>query len=173
VVRRRTWVGVGEPLFGEEWWAADQRLFQDSLTRQTASSPTRRRRPRPATLQKHDATADPGHQQEMLPWFEDPPGEPDELLRGDGPRALGAVAPDPVRGDPDRDSFFSDLGSQAGARIDALADELAGDDQPSEGYLAKAGRLGQARRQAEEIVLTELVLLDPEPGADEDSHSPG
>lgn len=74
---------------------------------------------------------------------------------------------------PDRDSFFSDLGSQAEARIDTLADELAGDDQPGEGYLAKAGRLGQARRQAEEIVLTELVLLHPEPGADEDSHSPG
>ena len=70
---------------------------------------------------------------------------------------------------PDRDSFFSDLGSQAEARID----ELAGNDPPGEGYLAKADRLGQARRQAEEIVLTELVLLDPEPGADEDSHSPG
>ena len=77
-----------------------------------------------------------------------------------------AEIPDPV-------SFFSDLGSQAEARIDALADQLAGDDQPGEGYLGKAGRLGQARRQAEEIVLSEMVLLDPEPGADEDSHSPG
>jgi hypothetical protein len=51
-------------------------------------------------------------------------------------------------------------------RIDALALTLAGDDQPGEGYLGKAGRLGQARRQAEEIVLAELVLLDPEPGTD-------
>jgi hypothetical protein len=73
----------------------------------------------------------------------------------------------------DRDSFFSDLGSQAEARIDALADQLAGDDQPGEGYLAKAGRLGQARRQAEEIVLPEIILLDPEPGADDDSHPRG
>ncbi|MGI8447363.1 MAG: hypothetical protein ACR2MP_09330 [Streptosporangiaceae bacterium] len=70
---------------------------------------------------------------------------------------------------PDRASFFSDLGSQAEARIDLLADELAGDDQPGEGYLDRAGRLGQARRQAEEIVLTDLVLLAPEPAADEDS----
>ncbi len=67
----------------------------------------------------------------------------------------------------DPDSFFSDLGNQAEARIDALADELAGDDQPGEGYLGKVGRLGQARRQAEEIVLPEMILLEPEPGAEE------
>lgn len=65
-------------------------------------------------------------------------------------------------------SFFSDLGSQAAERIDALALTLAGDDQPGEGYLGKAGRLGQARHQAEEIVLAELVLLDPEPGTDDE-----
>ena len=72
----------------------------------------------------------------------------------------------------DPDSFFSDLGSQAEARIDALADQLAGDDQPGEGYLAKAGRLGQARRQAEEIVLSEMVLLEPEPGANPGQEEP-
>ncbi len=66
----------------------------------------------------------------------------------------------------DPDSFFSDLGSRAEARIDELADQLAGDDQPGEGYLGKAGRIGQARRQAEEMVLSEMVLLEPEPGAD-------
>ncbi len=66
---------------------------------------------------------------------------------------------------PDR--FFTDLGSQVAGRIDRLALRLAGDDQPGEGYLGKAGRLGQARHQAEEIVLTEMVLLPPEPGADE------
>ena len=65
----------------------------------------------------------------------------------------------------DPDSFFSDLGNQIADRIDILALQLAGDDQPGEGYLGKAGRLGQARRQAEEIVLAEMVLLDPEPGA--------
>ena len=67
----------------------------------------------------------------------------------------------------DPDSFFSDLGKQVADRIDALALQLAGDDQPGEGYLGKAGRLGQARNQAEEIVLAEMVLLDPEPGAAE------
>jgi hypothetical protein len=73
----------------------------------------------------------------------------------------------------DRDSFFSTLGSQAEARIDALADGLAGDDQPGEGYLAKAGRLGQARRQAEEIVLPEMILLEPEPGTDQEDRPLG
>ncbi len=68
----------------------------------------------------------------------------------------------------DPGSFFSALGNQAGQRIDQLAAELAGDDQPGEGYLGKAGRLGRARRQAEEVVLAELILLPPEPGASED-----
>ncbi len=68
----------------------------------------------------------------------------------------------------DPDNFFSDLGTQVAERIDVLALSLAGDDQPGEGYLAKAGRLGQARYQAEEIVLADMILLEPEPGADED-----
>jgi len=38
----------------------------------------------------------------------------------------------------DPGSFFSDLGSQAEMRIDALADELAGNDQQGEGYLPAA-----------------------------------
>src|SRR6266487_1151892 len=71
---------------------------------------------------------------------------------------------------PDR--FFTDLGSQVAGRIDRLALRLAGDDQPGEGYLGKAGRLGQARHQAEEIVLADLILLEPEPGADEDPQGP-
>jgi hypothetical protein len=65
-------------------------------------------------------------------------------------------------------NFFSDLGDEAESRIDSLADELAGDDRPGEGYLGKAGRLGAARHQAEQMVLAELILLDPEPGADSD-----
>jgi len=65
-------------------------------------------------------------------------------------------------------SFFSELGMRTAERIDSLALTLAGDDQPGEGYLGKAGRLGQARRQAEEIVLAELVLLEPEPGAEDE-----
>ena len=72
----------------------------------------------------------------------------------------------------DPDSFFSDLGHQAAARIDSLAQDLAGDDQPGEGYLGKAGRLGEARHRAEQIVLTEDILLAPEPGADPGKESP-
>jgi hypothetical protein len=68
-------------------------------------------------------------------------------------------------GDPD--SFFSELGMLTAERIDSLALELAGDDQPGEGYLGKVGRLGQARHQAEEIVLADLILLEPEPGTEE------
>ena len=72
----------------------------------------------------------------------------------------------------DPDSFFSDLGRLTAERIDSLALDLAGDDRPGEGYLGKAGRLGQARHQAEEIVLADLILLEPEPGVDEDGADP-
>ncbi len=68
----------------------------------------------------------------------------------------------------DPETFFAGLGSEAGERISALAYQLAGDDQPGEGYLAKAGRLGEARHRAEQIVLAEMILLEPEPGAGED-----
>jgi len=72
----------------------------------------------------------------------------------------------------DPDSFFSDLGNRTEDRIDQLAAELAGDDRPGEGFLAKAGRLGAARHQAEQIVLSEDVLLQPEPEADDEEGSP-
>ena len=68
----------------------------------------------------------------------------------------------------DPDSFFSDLGNRASDKIAELADHFAGNSPPGEGYLDRVGRLGQARRQAEEIVLAEMILLDPEPGAGED-----
>ena len=63
--------------------------------------------------------------------------------------------------EPER--FFADLGEQAEQKITALAWDLAGDDIPGEGYLAKAGRLGEARHRAEQIVLDEMILLPPEP----------
>lgn len=66
------------------------------------------------------------------------------------------------------DSFFSDLGSRASDRIAELADQFAGGPPPGEGYLDRVGRLGQARRQAEEIVLHEMILLEPELEADQD-----
>ena len=68
----------------------------------------------------------------------------------------------------DPDSFFSTLGQETVCQIDELAAELAGDDQPGESYLAKAGRLTAARSQAEEIILPQQVLLAPEPETSED-----
>lgn len=68
-------------------------------------------------------------------------------------------------GDPEE--FFAQLGQEAAERISSLAYDLAGDDQPGEGYLGKAGRLGEARHRAEQMVLSELILLEPEPGTDE------
>jgi hypothetical protein len=72
----------------------------------------------------------------------------------------------------DPGSFFSDLGTRTENRIDRLATELAGDGQLGEGYPGKAGRLGEARHRAEQIVLSEDVLLEPEPGADDEEDSP-
>jgi hypothetical protein len=68
----------------------------------------------------------------------------------------------------DPDSFFSTLGQETARQIDELTADLAGDDQPGEGYLAKAGRLTAARGQAEEIILPQQVLLAPEPETNED-----
>lgn len=66
------------------------------------------------------------------------------------------------------DSYFSTLGQEVAKQIEELTLDLAGDDQPGEEYLAKAGRLTAARSQAEEIVLPERVLLAPEPETSED-----
>ncbi len=48
-----------------------------------------------------------------------------------------------------------------------LAELLAGDDPPGEGYLAKVGRLIAARHQAEEIISHEYGPLTPEDEDDE------
>ena len=69
----------------------------------------------------------------------------------------------------DPETYFTSLGGQAEVRIDALAWDLAGDDPAGEEYLAKAGRLGEARHRAEQIVLNEMILLPPEPDAGESS----
>ena len=66
------------------------------------------------------------------------------------------------------DSYFSTLGQEVARQIEELTLELAGDDQPGEEYLAKAGRLTAARRRAEEIVLPQRVLPAPEPETSED-----
>jgi hypothetical protein len=66
------------------------------------------------------------------------------------------------------DSYFSTLGQEVAQRIEELTLDLAGDDQPGEEYLAKAGRLTAARSRAEEIVLPQRVLPAPEPEASGD-----
>jgi hypothetical protein len=66
------------------------------------------------------------------------------------------------------DSYFSTLGQEVARQIEELTLDLAGDDQPGEEYLAKAGRLTAARSQAEEIVLPERVLPTPEPETSKD-----
>jgi hypothetical protein len=68
---------------------------------------------------------------------------------------------------PDPGEYFSALGEQMSQAVADLAADLAGQDPPGETYLDKTGRLEAARRQAEEIVLSE-VLPDPEAQAGED-----
>jgi hypothetical protein len=87
-------------------------------------------------------------------------------------RHWGRWLPERYAAITDPGSFFCDLGQEAGQRISDLSLELAGDGPPGEEYLAKAGRLNMARLQAEELVLPELILLPPEPGAGEDPDEP-
>jgi hypothetical protein len=63
---------------------------------------------------------------------------------------------------PDPETFFSEMGERAEAQIAALQVQLAGPDVAGEGYLDKVGRLTNARMRAEEIVLREEVLSQPE-----------
>jgi hypothetical protein len=55
----------------------------------------------------------------------------------------------------DPDAFWAAIRRQFAQQ----AGELAGDDRPGEGYLAKAGRLTAARHQAEEIIRHEYSPL--------------
>ena len=70
----------------------------------------------------------------------------------------------------DPESYFTDLGDRVAQEISRLWAELrarAG-NPPGEDYIARVGRLNALRKQAEEIVLADLVLLPPEPGASAD-----
>jgi hypothetical protein len=62
----------------------------------------------------------------------------------------------------DPDSFFSAIGEEAQSQIDELTGQLAGPGQPGESYLERAGKLTAARSQAEEIILPQTVLAEPE-----------
>ena len=62
----------------------------------------------------------------------------------------------------DPNSFFWDSG-EPGRDEDRRAGGRAGRERPAGRGLPGRRRLGQARRQAEEIVLREMILLEPEP----------
>lgn len=70
----------------------------------------------------------------------------------------------------DPDSYFTDLGDRVAQEISDLWAELrARSGNPAgEDYIARVGRLNALRKQAEETVLADLVLLPPEPGASND-----
>lgn len=67
----------------------------------------------------------------------------------------------------DPDSFFTRLGQDVADQITSTEESLlASADLTGLDAMARAGRLTAIRRQAEEIVLTEMVWLEPEPGTD-------
>lgn len=68
----------------------------------------------------------------------------------------------------DPDAFFTTLGEEVARQIDELTDELMDEIGQSESYLAQVGRLFAARAIAEELVLLQRVLPDPELAADDD-----
>jgi len=81
-----------------------------------------------------------------------------ELVR----RQWQGCLPDVCRQITDPDAFFAVLGEVIAQRIDELADYLAGDDPPGEGYLAKVARLTAARDHAKGRVLGECLLRPPD-----------
>jgi len=68
----------------------------------------------------------------------------------------------------DPGGFFAALGEEAARQVGELAEQLAGDGGPGEGYPERAGRLAAARARAEEIVLPQRVLPPPEALADDE-----
>jgi len=73
----------------------------------------------------------------------------------------------------DPSSFFTTLGQEVEEQVETVSLQMAGDDPPGEGYLEKVGRLNMARKQAEETVLAEWVLLPAEPGVDPEEETGG
>jgi hypothetical protein len=61
-------------------------------------------------------------------------------------------------------AFFTELGEEMAAQVEELADDLAGEDRPGEGYLDRVARLFTARMAAEEIILPQRVWPRPEDG---------
>jgi hypothetical protein len=68
---------------------------------------------------------------------------------------------------PDQEAFFTGLGEEIEDMVLSLEDDLAGPDIPAEEYLAKVGRLRNARMRAEEMALAELIYSQtPEPNTE-------
>lgn len=74
------------------------------------------------------------------------------------PRALAAMA-DPT-------THFTRLGEETETRVGELRDQILGAQRPAETLESYRRRSYQAKRQAEEIVLGELVLVEAEPGTE-------
>jgi hypothetical protein len=78
--------------------------------------------------------------------------------------------PERYRQIEDPTSFFTTLGDEVATRIADLTLDLAGEDPPGETYMQKLGRLNNAAQRAREMVLPQMVLLEPE--TDEDDPQP-
>ncbi|GAA4674908.1 hypothetical protein [Frondihabitans cladoniiphilus] len=59
---------------------------------------------------------------------------------------------------PDRDVFFTELGSDVARRVDELVVVFAGETPPGETPRCRARRLRRALKQAEEIAYQELIF---------------
>lgn len=92
-------------------------------------------------------------------------GTDDERLRALSPDPLEAVAADQFATIQDPEAFFSTLGATVASQVDDLAYQIAEADPAGKGYLEKVGRLNAAKRQAEDVVLAELVYLTPDRGS--------
>lgn len=75
----------------------------------------------------------------------------------------------------DPGEFFAGLGDEASSAITALWAQMRTrtGNPPGEDFLARTGRLAAQRKQAEEIVLAEMILLPPEPGTGADDAASG
>lgn len=67
----------------------------------------------------------------------------------------------------DPEAFFTDLGEQVAEQVSQTVDSLRtshAEQLAQAEYLERVGLLTNLRMQAQEMVLSEMVLLDPEPG---------
>jgi hypothetical protein len=66
----------------------------------------------------------------------------------------------------DPDAFFAQLGEEAAREVAELWGQMtaAHGNPAGEDFLDRVGRLNATRKQAEEIVLADMVLLPPEMG---------